>query len=102
MTNRLTKPAAKCIFFVYTWRSFMVTKIQKWGNSLGVRIPKSFAKEAAIMEGSSVDITLEKDQIVIKPVHTYQYRLSELLSLVTEDNKHEEIQTGDKVRKEVW
>jgi len=59
--NGLTESLKKCIFNVYTWRFSMVTKIQKWGNSLGLRIPISFAKEAAIEEGSSVDISLEGD-----------------------------------------
>jgi antitoxin MazE len=80
----------------------MVTKIQKWGNSLGLRIPKSFAKEAAIEEGSPVDLSLEGDRLVIKPVRAARYRLSELLALVTEENKHEEILTGDVVGKESW
>jgi len=80
----------------------MVTKIQKWGNSLGLRIPKSFAKEADIEEGSSVDISLEGDRLVIKPMRVAQYKLSELLSKITEDNRHEEIITGDAVGEEVW
>lgn len=80
----------------------MVTKILKWGNSLGLRIPKSFAKEAAIEEGSAVDIFLEGDRLVIRPVRTARYRLSNLLSQVKEDNLHEEISTGDAVGREVW
>ena len=80
----------------------MVTKIQKWGNSLGLRIPKSFAREANIEEGSSVDISLERDRLVIKPIRVTQYKLSELLSKVTEDNRHEEISTGNALGKEVW
>ena len=80
----------------------MVTKIQKWGNSLGLRIPKSFAREAKIEEGSAVDLSLEKDRLVIKPIRVTQYKLSELLSKVTEDNRHEEILMGDVSGKEVW
>ncbi len=102
MTKGLTKLALKCIFFVYTWRCYMVTKIQKWGNSLGLRIPKSFAKEVSIKEGSSVDISLEGDRLVIKPLRAVPFKLSELLSLITEDNRHEEILTGDEVGKEAW
>jgi antitoxin MazE len=100
--NGLTESLKKCIFNVYTRRLGMVTKIQKWGNSLGLRIPRSFAKEAAIEEGSSVDISLEGDRLVIRPVHTARYKLSELLSQVTEDNLHEEIVTGDAVGREAW
>ena len=80
----------------------MVTKIQKWGNSLGLRIPKSFAKNVAIEEGSSVDISLEGDRLVIKPIRAAQYKLSDLLTLVTEDNRHEEILVGDALGKEAW
>jgi antitoxin MazE len=80
----------------------MVTKIQKWGNSLGLRIPKSFAKEAGVDEGSAVDIFLEGDRLVIRPVRRERYQLSDLLSQVREDNLHEEISTGDAVGRESW
>ena len=80
----------------------MVTKIQKWGNSLGLRIPKSFAKEAGVEEGSAVDISLEGDRLVICPLRKDKYHLSDLLSQVREDNLHKEISTGDAVGREVW
>ncbi len=80
----------------------MVTKIQKWGNSLGLRIPKSFAKDAAIEEGSAVDISLEGDRLVIRAVRTARFQLSELLSQVREDNLHGEISTGDAIGREAW
>ena len=80
----------------------MVTKIQKWGNSLGLRIPKTFANEAGVEEGSAVDISLEEDRIVIRTLRTPKYQLSDLLSQVQEDNLHEEISTGDAVGREAW
>jgi antitoxin MazE len=80
----------------------MVTKILKWGNSLGLRIPKSFAKEAGVEEGSAVDISLDGDRIVIRPAIPVQYQLTDLVSQVREDNIHEEISTGDSVGREVW
>jgi antitoxin MazE len=80
----------------------MVTKIQKWGNSLGLRIPKSFAKEAGVKEGSAVDISVEGDRLVIRPLRSERYRLSDLLSQVRKDNLHEEILTGDAVGRESW
>lgn len=80
----------------------MVTKIQKWGNSLGLRIPKTFAKEAGVEEGSAVDISLEGDRLVIRPLRTSKYQLSNLLSQVREDNLHKEISTGDSVGREAW
>ena len=80
----------------------MVTKIQKWGNSLGLRIPKLVAKETAIEEGSEVDLYVEGDRIVIRPVRPPRYSLDDLLSRVTEANRHDEIFTGDAVGKETW
>jgi antitoxin MazE len=80
----------------------MVTKILKWGNSLGLRIPKSFAKEAGVEEGSAVDISLDGDRIVIRPAKPLRYQISKLVSEIREDNIHEEISTGDVVGREVW
>ena len=80
----------------------MVTKILKWGNSLGLRIPKSFAKEAGVEEGSAVDISLDGDQLIVRPVRARRYNLSELLSEVTDENRHDEVSTGDDVGREVW
>jgi len=102
MQDGLTGSQNQCIFIVYTWRLNMVTKIQKWGNSLGLRIPKSFAKEAGVEEGSAVDIFLEGDRLVIRPQRTARYRLSDLMSQVREDCLHEEISTGDSVGREAW
>jgi len=80
----------------------VVIKILKWGNSLGLRIPKSFAKEAGVEEGSSVDISLDGNRLIIRPVRPVRYNLSELLSRVCEDNIHDEISTGDAEGGEAW
>ena len=80
----------------------MVIRILKWGNSLGLRIPKSFAKEAGVDEGSAVDISLDGDRIVIRPARSVRYRISDLASEIREDNIHEEIETGDAEGREVW
>ncbi len=80
----------------------MITKIQKWGNSLGLRIPKSFAKEAGVEEGSAVDISIDGERLVIQPVRSPAYKLRDLVSEIREDNLHEEIPTGDRVGREVW
>ena len=80
----------------------MVTKIQKWGNSLGLRIPKSFAEEAGVEEGSAVDISIDSGRLVIRPLRSSRYELRELLLEVTEDNLHDEIPTGDAVGRETW
>jgi len=80
----------------------MRTKIQKWGNSLAVRIPKAFAMEAQLEQNSVVDVSLLDGQIIIKPVSTSRWTLEDLLAGVTSDNIHSEIDTGDRVGNEVW
>ena len=80
----------------------MVIKILKWGNSLGLRIPQAFAREAGVEEGSKVDISLEGESLMIKPIGPTRYRLSNLLSKVREDNIHEETSTGDAVGRELY
>jgi antitoxin MazE len=78
----------------------MLTKIKKWGNSFAVRIPKSFAIEASLEEETSVNISLEDDKIVIKPV--VEYDLEELLSQVKEENIHKEYLADKPEGKEIW
>ena len=80
----------------------MVTKILKWGNSLGLRIPKAFAKEAGVDEGSDVDISLDGDRIVIRLARPASYQLNDLVSQVREDNIHDEVSTGKPVGREAW
>ena len=80
----------------------MLTKIQKWGNSLGLRIPKSFASEASVEAGSTVDISIEDGGFVVRPVRRPRYSLDELLRQVNARNRHGEVSTGDSVGREVW
>jgi antitoxin MazE len=80
----------------------MKIQIQKWGNSLAVRIPKSFAQEAHIDRGTLVDLALEEGEIIIRPVVEPQYSLNELLAKVTKDNIHGEVDTGEAQGKEIW
>lgn len=80
----------------------MVTKIQKWGNSLGLRIPKSLAKNAGVEEGTEVDISFEGDRLVVQPLQSFRYQLRDLLSEVREDNLHNEIPTGNPKGREGW
>jgi antitoxin MazE len=80
----------------------MQTKIQKWGNSLGVRIPRAFAAEAEVDAGSAVDISVEKGSLRIRPVRRRRYALRELLRKITPRNVHEEVATGLAVGREAW
>ena len=78
----------------------MRTKIQKWGNSLALRIPKSFAEETQVEPGSTVDLSINDGTLVVRPVDTPRYRLDDLLAQITEENLHEEISTGSPVGRE--
>ena len=80
----------------------MQTRIQRWGNSLGLRIPRSFAKEAGVEAGSEVDLSLRKGNLVVAPVKRRTYRLKDLLEKVTTRNRHGEVDTGGAVGREAW
>ena len=80
----------------------MQTKIQKWGNSLAVRIPKAFAQDARLTNNSIVEVSLVDGRIVIEPVARGEWTLDELLENVTSENIHQEIHTGEAVGNEVW
>ncbi len=80
----------------------MRTQVQKWGNSLALRIPKAFASSLGLAQDSSVELVLEEDKLVIRPAVAPQYELSELVSRVTEANLHGEQDYGDAVGSEKW
>jgi len=80
----------------------MLTKVQKWGNSLALRIPKAFALDAQLENDSVVEVTLVDGQIVIKLVATPTWTLEQLLSGVDNNNIHHETDTGNAVGNEVW
>jgi len=77
-------------------------QVQKWGNSLAIRIPKSFAKEANIEKGSIVDLSLSDGKLIATPLTAEKYSLAQLLEKITNENIHEEIDTGDAIGKEIW
>jgi antitoxin MazE len=79
----------------------MLTKIQKWGNSLALRIPKAFAEEAGLDSESTVEIYVVDGQIHIIPTREKQYDLEALLDGVTAENVHGEVDTGDTVGNEI-
>lgn len=80
----------------------MQTRIQKWGNCLGLRIPNSFAEQAGVRVGSEVDLSVEDGGLIIRPKPLPKYSLRELLQRITAENVHEEIETGQPVGREIW
>lgn len=80
----------------------MKTRIQKWGNSLALRIPKSFAIAAGIDQDTEVDVALVDGQIVLTPLVASPFTLEHLLAGITDDNRRDEYDTGAAVGNEVW
>jgi len=80
----------------------MKTRVQKWGNSLALRIPKSFANEVGLQQETSVEVSLADGKIVVTPVAKPKPTLKQLLAKVTKENLHHEVDTGFAVGKETW
>jgi antitoxin MazE len=78
------------------------TKIQKWGNSLGLRIPRSFAAEAQVEEGAVVDLSVENGRLLVRPLRVRRYSLARLLRKVNRRNVHREASTGRAAGRETW
>ncbi len=79
----------------------MQSRIKKWGNGLGVRIPQSLAASIGVRENTPIDVSVEGGAIVIKPAAT-QVRLHELVQGITPSNTHSEIDWGSRKGREVW
>ena len=99
---RLTPLYDQCIFIVDTEYETMKARIQKWGNSLALRIPKALAEEIHVQSGSQVELSLVNGKIVVEPVIHTAWTLEDLLEGVTDENLHLEIETGTSVGKEAW
>lgn len=82
----------------------MVTKIQKWGNSQGLRLSKHLLEDACLSIGDNVDVTINDGVIVIAPVRSVRGKLSleDLVSRIPKNYKAEEVDWGEPVGGEVW
>jgi antitoxin MazE len=78
----------------------MKTQVQRWGNSLAVRIPKVFASQMGVSENTTVELDLVDGVLILRP--NTAPTLDELLADITEDNLHGEVDTGPAVGAEVW
>ena len=72
----------------------MHIRVQKWGNSLAVRIPKPLAKDAEITEGTVLNLAVSEGKVIATPVLRKKLTLNRLLKKVTKKNRHAEIDTG--------
>jgi antitoxin MazE len=82
----------------------MVTKIQKWGNSQGLRLARHVLEEANLSTGDNVSVTVENGVIIISPVKNVRgrYNLEELVSRIPEDYQAVEVDWGKPAGKEAW
>ena len=79
----------------------MRARIAKWGNSLGVRIPKAVAREVGLDEGASVEVKVSGRNLVLAPARA-EYGLEELVARITPKNRHGESDWSSPVGRESW
>lgn len=75
--------------------------VQKWGNSLGIRIPKEAADRIGIVQGAEIELYVAENEkiITLKPKRLQKkFTLEELLSQITPENRHDEIDFGTEGR----
>jgi antitoxin MazE len=80
----------------------MQVRVQKWGNSLAVRIPKPLAEDAEVMEGTVLNLAVSEGKVVATPVQQKKLSLSELLAKVNKKNLHGEVDFGRSAGREIW
>lgn len=79
----------------------MRTQVSKWGNSLGVRIPKAYAEEVGLSEGATVEVKLSGRKLILTPAQQ-AYELEALVAGITPENRHGETDWGKPIGKEPW
>lgn len=80
----------------------MQSKVQRWGNSLAVRIPKAFARDVGLDEDAPVEISVHGEDLVISLIKPRSFSLGQLLAEITDENIHAEVATGQALGKEIW
>ncbi len=80
----------------------METNLQKWGNSLGVRLPQALALRKSFVDGKPVRLTETETGILIEPIETPHAHIDSLVKKITQKNKHDEVLWGEEVGKEIW
>ena len=80
----------------------MKTSVQRWGNSLALRIPRAYAAETRIAEGSEVDLTTKSGALIVRPIVRKRHSLADLVKRITPANRHESVSTGAAVGEEAW
>ena len=82
----------------------MLAKIQKWGNSQGLRLAKNLLADAQLGVGDEVDISVKEGILIITPAKRIRgrHKLEDLVARIPENYQSEELDWGDPVGKEAW
>jgi antitoxin MazE len=78
----------------------MITRIHKWGNSLGLRIPKALAEDVHLADGTAVEVRARNGHLTVTPVRCHAYSLAGLLAGVKRSNIHDEVELGAPIGRE--
>lgn len=82
----------------------MLAKIQKWGNSQGLRLAKNILAEAQVEVGDEVNLSVKSGVIMVAPAKRIRgrYKLEELVAEIPENYQNSKVEWGNPVGKEVW
>lgn len=80
----------------------MIGQLASWGGSIALRIPAAFVQELGARPGQSVDLTVDQGTLIVRILSEQKkYRLEDLVSEITEENKHSEVSFGKDVGQEI-
>ena len=80
----------------------MKVVVKKWGNSASVRIPAAVMEAARLRLDQPVDVREEAGRIIIEPIQEVSYDLAMLVAAITDENRHESVDMGPPVGRELW
>ncbi|MGH7831357.1 MAG: AbrB/MazE/SpoVT family DNA-binding domain-containing protein [Candidatus Binatia bacterium] len=80
----------------------MKVRVQKWGNSLAVRIPKPLAEDASVKEGTVLNLAVSEGKVIATPIEKRKLSLKQLLAKINRGNLHAEVDSGRSVGREAW
>lgn len=80
----------------------MRSRVQQWGNSLALRIPKAFALDIGLSRGAEVELQVVDGELHVSPIPPEKLSLESLVGQITPENRHEEVLSEDPVGSEAW
>ena len=80
----------------------MRRRVQQWGNSLAVRIPKAFAIEVGLSRNAEVDLEIVCGELHLTPVRPRELSLESLVNGITPENRHDEVAFEGPLGSEAW